>query len=88
MPNDADAPDRFDAVPRKRGRIGAHRAENPGGRGLIVFLWVVIAVVVVVAAGIVGFLTLFQDNPLLAGIAAAGGFGQAVDAAALSLVRA
>lgn len=85
-------PDRFDAVPRRRGRIGAHRAENPGGRGLIVFLWVVIAIVVVVAAGIVGFLTLFHDSPLLAGIAASSGLAApaaaAFDGAGLWLMHA
>lgn len=64
MPNETPARDRFDAVPRRRGRIGAHRAEHPHSRAIVVILWVVLAVVVLVAAGTVGFLTLLHNSPL------------------------
>ncbi|WOQ69071.1 LytR C-terminal domain-containing protein [Microbacterium limosum] len=44
--------DRFDDIPPSRGRVGAHRAENPrfGGPGL--FLWAAVATVVLIGAGI------------------------------------
>ena len=86
MPNETPARDRFDDVPRRRGRIGAHRAEHPHSRAIVVILWVVLAVVVLLAAGTVGFLTLLQNSPLatsaiaaldalsLAGASGAGSF--------------
>lgn len=65
VPTETHPRDRFDDVPRQRGRIGAHRAEEPHARGFVVLMWVVIAVVVFGAAATVGFLALVQDNPLL-----------------------
>ncbi|RLK47395.1 LytR C-terminal domain-containing protein [Microbacterium telephonicum] len=52
-----DAPtDRFDDLPAGSSRVGAHRAENPRMRGGIVVLWSVVAIIVIVAVGIVGTL--------------------------------
>lgn len=48
--------DRFDELPADNGRIGAHRAENPRLRGGAIVLWSIVAVVVLVAAGIFGTL--------------------------------
>lgn len=64
MPNENPPRDRFDVVPRRRGRIGAHRAEHPHGRAIVVVLWVVLALVVFGAAGVVGFLALLHNSPL------------------------
>jgi hypothetical protein len=55
VPETPPPKDRFDDLP-PRGRIGAHRAENPRLRGGIVLLWSVIAIVVLVAVGIFGTL--------------------------------
>ncbi|WP_119696954.1 hypothetical protein [Microbacterium halotolerans] len=71
MPTQTSSRDRFDDAPRNRGRVGAHRAEKPGGRGIVVVMWVLIAIVVFLAAGTVGFLALFQNSSLL-GAADAG----------------
>lgn len=46
--------DRFDDLPPDRGRIGAHRAENPRIRGGAVVLWSAIATIVLVAIGVFG----------------------------------
>jgi len=46
------APDRFDAIPQAQGRVGAHRAENPGMRGWFVLLWAAVATAVLIAVGI------------------------------------
>jgi hypothetical protein len=46
------ARDRFDVIPHAQGRVGAHRAENPGMRGWFVLLWAAIATVVLIAVGI------------------------------------
>ena len=46
------ARDRFDVIPHAQGRVGAHRAENPGMRGWFVLLWAAVATVVLVAVGI------------------------------------
>ncbi|HET8926333.1 MAG TPA: LytR C-terminal domain-containing protein [Microbacterium sp.] len=48
--------DRFDDVPTQRGRVGAHRAENPRLRGGAIFLWAAAATLVLVAAGVFGTL--------------------------------
>ena len=56
--------DRFDEVPHESGRVGAHRAEQPGMRGVVVLLWAAVATVVLVIAGIVGFLYLSQQGAL------------------------
>jgi len=44
--------DRFDDVPRAEGRVGAHRAENPGMNGWVVLLWSAVAALVLTAGGI------------------------------------
>lgn len=56
MPHTPAEPDRFDDLPTDSARVGAHRAENPRMRGGVVVLWSVVAVVVIVAIGIVGTL--------------------------------
>lgn len=43
-------------MPDSGPRVGAHRAENPHLRGWIVFLWAVVATVVLVVVGIFGTL--------------------------------
>jgi hypothetical protein len=48
--------DRFDDLPPSSGRVGAHRAEQPRVRRRTLMLWAVIAIVVLVAAGVVGTL--------------------------------
>jgi hypothetical protein len=48
--------DRFDDLPADGGRVGAHRAENPRLRAWVVFLWAVLATIVLVAVGIFGTL--------------------------------
>ncbi|WP_295014135.1 LytR C-terminal domain-containing protein [uncultured Microbacterium sp.] len=52
MPDSAR--DRFDEIPHSQGRVGAHRAENPGMHGWFVLLWALIATVVLVGVGIFG----------------------------------
>lgn len=54
MPPTNPPKDRFDDLPSERGRVGAHRAENPRLRGGLVLLWSAIATIVLVAAGIFG----------------------------------
>ncbi|MCE4026610.1 MULTISPECIES: LytR C-terminal domain-containing protein [unclassified Microbacterium] len=46
------ARDRFDVIPHAQGRVGAHRAENPGMRGWFVLLWAAVATAVLIAVGI------------------------------------
>ncbi|GAB6858828.1 LytR C-terminal domain-containing protein [Microbacterium xylanilyticum] len=46
------ARDRFDVIPHAQGRVGAHRAENPGMRGWFVVLWAAVATAVLIAVGI------------------------------------
>lgn len=48
--------DRFDDVPRDKGRVGAHRAEHPSMRGWTTLLWASVAAVVLFAAGVFGTL--------------------------------
>ncbi|MET1051337.1 MAG: LytR C-terminal domain-containing protein [Mycetocola sp.] len=55
------AKDRFDDVPADLKRVGAHRAPPRPGRGWIVVLWSAIAVIVLVAGGIIG-LNLLGDR--------------------------
>lgn len=55
------AKDRFDEVPADLKRVGAHRAPVRPGRGWFVFLWSALAVIVLVAGGIVG-LNLLGDR--------------------------
>ncbi|HVL60420.1 MAG TPA: LytR C-terminal domain-containing protein [Microbacterium sp.] len=56
MPNSTFPRDRFDEIPAESGRVGAHRAENPHMRGWVVFLWAVLATIVLVGVGIFGTL--------------------------------
>jgi hypothetical protein len=56
VPNSTYPRDRFDDLPAESGRVGAHRAENPRMRGWVVFLWAVLATIVLVAVGIFGTL--------------------------------
>lgn len=44
--------DRFDEIPRTTGRVGAHRAEQPGINGLVALLWSAAAALVLIAVGI------------------------------------
>lgn len=44
--------DRFDDIPRTTGRVGAHRAEQPGINGLVALLWSVAVAGVLIAVGI------------------------------------
>ncbi|MGF2950363.1 LytR C-terminal domain-containing protein [Microbacterium alcoholitolerans] len=44
--------DRFDDIPRATGRVGAHRAEQPGMNGLVVLLWSAAAALVLIVGGI------------------------------------
>jgi len=48
--------DRFDDLSAVTGRVGAHRAENPRMRGVMVFLWAALLTLVLVAVGIFGTL--------------------------------
>lgn len=48
--------DRFDDLPARRGRVGAHRAENPRLNGRAVLVWSALATVVLVTAGVFGSL--------------------------------
>ncbi|UNK71796.1 LytR C-terminal domain-containing protein [Microbacterium sp. H1-D42] len=44
--------DRFDDIPRTSGRVGAHRAEQPGMNGLVVLLWSAAVALVLIVGGI------------------------------------
>lgn len=44
--------DRFDDIPRSSGRVGAHRAEQPGINGPITLLWSAAAALVLIVVGI------------------------------------
>ncbi|GAB3601288.1 LytR C-terminal domain-containing protein [Microbacterium tumbae] len=54
------ARDRFDDVPRTSGRVGAHRAENPGSNGWMVLLWAAVAALVLLVVGIFGTLVVMD----------------------------
>jgi len=56
VPKTPDPKDRFDDLPVDRGRVGAHRAENPRLRGGLVLLWSAVATVALIAIGIFGTL--------------------------------
>lgn len=64
MPTETYPRDRFDDVPRRRHRVGAHRAENPRLRVGVVLMWSALSVVVLFCAGVVGFLTLSQQGAI------------------------
>ncbi len=68
--------DRFDDVARDKGRVGAHRAELPRGRGWATFLWASVAAVVLFVGGVFGALVVmgkisFGDETPQTGIAQA-----------------
>ncbi|MFD5213057.1 LytR C-terminal domain-containing protein [Microbacterium sp. NPDC058345] len=44
--------DRFDDVPHATGRVGAHRAEQPGMNGAVVLLWSAAVALVLIVVGI------------------------------------
>jgi len=46
--------DRFDELPADTTRVGAHRAENPRLRAGVLLVWAAVAILVLVAAGVVG----------------------------------
>lgn len=54
--------DRFDDLPARPARIGAHRAETPRLRVGVIVLWSVVATVAIVAAGVLS--TLFATGRL------------------------
>jgi len=60
--------DRFDDVPHATGRVGAHRAEQPGMNALVVLLWsaavalVLIVIGIFVALVMMGRITLFSSD--------------------------
>ncbi len=56
--------DRFDDIAPSRGRVGAHRAENPRARPWTVFLWAAAATVVFVVVGVVGLMVSDGRIPL------------------------
>lgn len=54
-------PDRFDEIPHSLGRVGAHRAPAPRGRGWILVAWAALASGLLVVAGLYG-LSLISDR--------------------------
>ncbi|MFT4233465.1 MAG: LytR C-terminal domain-containing protein [Microbacterium sp.] len=56
--------DRFDDVPEKHGRVGAHRANTPGVSGGVVFLWAVVATILLTVIGIFAFRTASTQSAL------------------------
>ena len=61
MPSQKFPEDRFDAVPRKGARVGAHRAPHPGVRPLAVVLWALVIAVILFIAGFIG-ITMLMHN--------------------------
>lgn len=54
-------PDRFDEIPTSIGRVGAHRAPAPRGRGWIIVAWAALASGILVVVGLYG-LSLISDR--------------------------
>jgi len=54
----ADAHDRFDHLPHRVDRVGAHRAPGRRGRGWVAFWWALGATLALIAAGVFGILSL------------------------------
>ncbi|MCU1443564.1 MAG: hypothetical protein JWQ59_1714 [Cryobacterium sp.] len=50
--------DRFDDLPRRLDRVGAHRGPPRKGRGWIAFWWALAATIILIASGAVGLLAL------------------------------
>ncbi|MEV7631981.1 LytR C-terminal domain-containing protein [Microbacterium sp. NPDC089318] len=59
--------DRFDDVPRATGRVGAHRAEQPGMNGLVVLLWSAAVALVLIVCGIFVSLVMMDRISLFGG---------------------
>ncbi|MFL0412354.1 LytR C-terminal domain-containing protein [Microbacterium paludicola] len=57
--------DRFDDVPRQPARVGAHRAEQPRTPRGVVLMWAALATVILMIAGILGFLVLSQRTGIV-----------------------
>ncbi|MDD7929323.1 LytR C-terminal domain-containing protein [Microbacterium thalli] len=56
MPTTTYPKDRFDELPADTARVGAHRAENPRLRAGLLLFWSAVAVLVLIAVGILGTL--------------------------------
>lgn len=56
MPTTTYPKDRFDELPADTARVGAHRAENPRLRPGLVLFWSAVAVLVLIAVGVLGTL--------------------------------
>ncbi|WCD91575.1 LytR C-terminal domain-containing protein [Microbacterium sp. nov. GSS16] len=59
--------DRFDDVPHATGRVGAHRAEQPGMNGLVVLLWSAAVALVLIVGGIFVSLVMMDRISLFGG---------------------
>lgn len=55
------APDRFDDIADEPGRVGAHRAPRPRGRGFVMVAWAALASGALVVGGLYG-LSLISDS--------------------------
>lgn len=64
MPQSSYPRDRFDDVPRDPARVGAHRAQRPRGRWIVVLLWWLLAVGILTGGGILAFLALSNTNSI------------------------
>lgn len=71
--------DRFDTAPRQRGRVGAHRAEQPGVNGWVVLLWSLVAVLLLTVAGTFAALIYTGRIELFPQASAQGGSGAGVE---------
>jgi len=59
--------DKFDDLPRRVSRVGAHRTERPRGRGWIAFGWAVASVAVLTSGGLLWLAAQNPDSDLFAG---------------------
>jgi len=71
--------DRFDTAPRQRGRVGAHRAEQPGLNGWVVLLWSAVAIILLTVAGTFAGLIYTGRIELFPGAQTPGGSGAGVE---------
>ncbi|MCU1636496.1 MAG: hypothetical protein JWQ68_1735 [Cryobacterium sp.] len=62
-------PDRFDTLPRRVERVGAHRPPGKRGRGWVGFWWALVATLVLIGIGVIGLFLLNNrlDLPGVAG---------------------